>query len=153
MSELDRMSDQLQRAYDGEAWHGPNITDVLRDVTAKQAAARPIADVHTIWTLVLHLITWQKAVARRLQGEPFRPDEATNFPPTPTAPSEAEWKAVREALAASHATLQRQLMTLREANLDQAVADGFSSNYVHVHGVIQHNLYHLGQIVLLKKLL
>src|SRR5438128_1998971 len=67
--EVERILDQLYRAFEGDAWHGPPVKELLRDVGAKKAAARPVAGSHSIWELVLHMIAWQRAVVRRLAGE------------------------------------------------------------------------------------
>ena len=69
MREIGRIQDQLQRAFDGNAWHGPSLTALLGDVKPEQAAGKPIPGVHSIWELVLHIIAWERVVVRRLSGE------------------------------------------------------------------------------------
>lgn len=153
MTETERINNLLHRTYHGEAWHGPPIVKVLQDVTASQAATSPLTNAHSIWEIVLHLITWQDAVARHLQGEAYRPSPEANFPPLPSPSDEEAWQTTRQALEASALNLQRQLQSFADENLDTLGANGYVSNYVELHGMIHHNLYHLGQIVLLKKLL
>jgi uncharacterized damage-inducible protein DinB len=65
MSECARLADQIRRAFDGEAWHGDALVEVLANVSAKQAAARPIKNAHNIWEIVLHIGAWDGAVLRR----------------------------------------------------------------------------------------
>ena len=81
MSEAARIADQLRRAFDGEAWHGDSLFEILEGVTAAQAAARPVKNAHTIWELVLHIAAWDGAVLRRLGGTAVELSDAENFPP------------------------------------------------------------------------
>ena len=55
MTEAIRLADQIRRAFEGSAWHGDSLLELLADVTAKTAAARPIKDAHSIWELLLHI--------------------------------------------------------------------------------------------------
>ncbi len=84
MTEVARIADQLRRAFRGKAWHGPALRELLADVSAERAAARPIPNAHTIWEIVLHLAAWDDAVLRRLEGR--RTD----------VPDEGDWPPVRE---------------------------------------------------------
>ena len=59
MTETERIRDQLRRAFEGDAWHGPGVLELLENVTASQAAARPIAGAHSIWELVVHIQAWE----------------------------------------------------------------------------------------------
>ena len=66
MREVDRIADQLKRAYAGPAWHGPSLSELLKEVDAQRAAAHPLPGTHSIWELVLHIAAWDTAVSRRL---------------------------------------------------------------------------------------
>lgn len=149
MSEIDRISDQLKRAFEGEAWHGPSVREVLDDVDASRAAARPIKEAHSIWEIVLHVIAWEAVVRRRLEGDPAQISEAEDWPAV-TDRSETAWKSALARLEEGHQRLRRTISSMQEANLDSAPAGG-STAYVLAHGAIQHDLYHAGQIALLKK--
>ena len=83
MSEVSRVIDQLQRAYQGPAWHGPDLSQVLAGVSAETAAARPLPQAHTIWEIVAHVTVWVAVVTRRLKGEQI-----------PTLPPERDWPEV-----------------------------------------------------------
>jgi len=72
MTEIERISDQFRRAFDGNAWHGPSVMALLEGVTAAQAAARPIPSAHSIWQLVSHIAAWERACLRRLNGDPAK---------------------------------------------------------------------------------
>jgi uncharacterized damage-inducible protein DinB len=150
MREVDRIVDQFNRAYEGEAWHGPSLLELLQGVTAEQAAARPLNDAHSIWELVLHIGAWTRACRRRLQGDRAQLVEAEDWP-TVNDTSERAWTEAREAITQSLDELRSALSLLDDSRLDQPVIEGMSSVYVTLHGVIQHTLYHAGQIAVLKK--
>jgi len=149
MSEAHRISDQLKRAMHGEAWHGPSIQELLAGVTAEQAAARPVAGGHSIWELVLHITTWERTALRRLRGEATEPTDAENWPVA--AGGEAAWQEARAALERGNAALADAVRSLSDAELLAIVPGERYSVYVLLHGVVQHDLYHGGQIALLKK--
>ena len=149
-SEVERIQGELQRAFEGEAWHGPAVLELLRDVTAQQAAARPIAGAHSIWELVLHIAAWENAGRRRLEGDRAQLPDEEDFPPV-NDNSEAGWQQTIEALKNGHSKLYDAIAGLDESRLDAPVLDGMRSVYITLHGVIQHDLYHAGQIALLKK--
>ena len=152
MSEVNRILDQLQRAYEGPAWHGPALREVLAGVTYQTAAQRPIPDAHTIWEIVLHLSVWMSVPARRIAGE-----EVSNPPPDqdwPAAPppSEEAWRQALDQLAQAQRDLEAKIRTLTDDRLREKVGGPVPySIYTLLHGVVQHNLYHAGQIALLKK--
>jgi uncharacterized damage-inducible protein DinB len=149
-SEPALISEQLRRAFGGGAWHGPALLELLQDVDAATAAAKPIPDVHSIWELVLHVAVWDNVACRRLSGEKFQPEGLANFPRVPK-PTEAAWrKAVAHAKRA-HDVLVKTVAALPESRLRERVP-GKKYDFHHMlHGVVQHELYHAGQIAILKK--
>jgi uncharacterized damage-inducible protein DinB len=153
MTETHRINSQLKRAQEGQAWHGPSLRELLAGVTAEQAAARPIPNAHSIWELVNHIIVWEQIARRRLEGEGEMPiPDEMNFPPVTDA-SEAAWQATLQSLEASHRSLRDGIKKIDDAYLEETAPGTLYSNYVLLHGVIQHDLYHAGQIALLKKAL
>jgi uncharacterized damage-inducible protein DinB len=96
-SEIARIQDQLQRAYAGEAWHGPDLCKLLADVTPEKAAAKPIAGAHSIWVLVLHIMAWQRFATGKLRGETLRKPPVEEDFPTIVDQGEAAWRQTREA--------------------------------------------------------
>jgi uncharacterized damage-inducible protein DinB len=148
--EVERIQNQLERAFTGEAWHGPSLLELLADVDATKAAAHPIAAAHSIWELVLHIATWDKAVASRLGGNSGKVSAEENFPAINDT-SEAAWQQAIETLKRNHRELIEAMSSVEESRLDAPVVEGMSSVYVHMHGAVQHDLYHAGQIALLKK--
>jgi uncharacterized damage-inducible protein DinB len=150
MTEIQRIVDQLNRAFEGEAWHGPAVREILEGITAPQAAARLFKGTHTLWELVLHIAAWERACRRRLGGERAELAEAENWPEV-TSTNEQAWEQAKEALKQAHEELGQAVSQLDETRLDQPIIEGMGSVYVTLHGVIQHTLYHAGQIAILKK--
>jgi uncharacterized damage-inducible protein DinB len=153
MTETHRINSQLKRAQEGQAWHGPSLRELLAGVTSEQAAARPIPNAHSIWELINHIIAWEQIARRRLEGEgEMEILDEVNFPPVTDA-SEAAWQATLQALQESHRGLREGVKKIDDAKLEETVPGTRYSNYVLLHGVIQHDLYHAGQIALWKKAL
>jgi len=157
MAEIERILDQFRRAYDGDAWYGPSIKDVLAGISADQAVARPIPSAHTIWEIVLHMIAWENAVRVRLQeGRVGVPDEGDW--PSIEDTSEQAWPGALDAFARCHAALESAISEITDGRLDQWLGaernretGGGVSIYVTLHGIIQHDIYRAAQIALLKK--
>lgn len=150
MKETERIRDQLQRAFAGEAWHGPAVFEVLENVTASQAAARPIAGAHSIWELVLHIKAWTDACRRRLGGDRAELADEENFPAINDTSDEA-WENTLASLRESHQRLSEAIAAVDETRLDEPILEGMPSVYITLHGAVQHCLYHTGQIAVLKK--
>ena len=151
MSEIKRIKSLLRRAFEGEAWHGPSVMELLKDVTARQAAAHPVDGAHSIWELALHIATWERFVKRRIaEAAALDPTDDENFP-TVQDSSEEAWRKALEDIKLAHAELLETVAGLDEARLSEIVPGKPYSVYFMLHGVIQHDLYHAGQIALLKK--
>jgi uncharacterized damage-inducible protein DinB len=154
MTEIERILDQLKRAYEGNAWHGPSVREGLAGVTAAQAHARPLANAHSIWELIQHIAVWESAGRRRLEGvcAAIEISSTEDWPP-PDDTSEAAWEQAKAALDRGHEALREAIARTPDARLDEPILEGMSTVYVTLHGVIQHDLYHAGQIAMLKKAL
>ncbi len=150
MSEVSRILDQLRRAWDGDAWHGTPLAKIVADVDAKTAHVRPIPTAHTILEIVMHLAFWKDAARRRLAGETVLPTEEQQWPVAVGSPEEA-WRQARTLLETWHRDLDAAVAKLSDAELDRPVSGNNYNVYVLLHGVIQHDLYHAGQIALLQK--
>jgi len=145
----------LDQAYDRKSWHGPVLRGSLRGVTATEAAWRPGPKRHNVWEIALHAAYWKYTVLRRLR----RPEEirfpyaGSDFFLRPEgAPSEAAWRADLKVLADIHRDLRASVAALSDARLD-SVPDGSKTPFVDlVLGVAYHDIYHAGQIQLLKRL-
>jgi uncharacterized damage-inducible protein DinB len=153
-SEATRIADQLQRAFDGEAWHGDSLFEILAGVTAARAAAHPIKGAHSIWELVLHIAAWDDAVLRRFAGIAVELSDVENFPAV-TDTSEAAWLAALARARRAHHDLIAAVNELPDSRLYEMVPGKEGPHYTFyymLHGVVQHELYHAGQIALLKKM-
>jgi len=150
MTEIERIEDQLKRAFEGEAWHGPSVQELLADVTAPMAAARPLSQAHSIWEIVLHIAAWDTVVRRRLEGEKADEPDEGDWPPV-TDTGEAAWQDTLERLKRNHTALRLTISRLDEARFDEPLIGSKWPAYVTIHGSIQHYLYHAGQIAILKK--
>ena len=151
MSEIKRISSQLRRAFRGKAWHGPSVMEILENVTAEQAAAHPIPGAHSIWELVLHIRTWERVALRRIEEQaPFEVSDEEDWPAVKET-TEHAWKNALNSLTLNHDALSEIISRLDESRLSDIVPGTEYSVYFLLHGVIQHDLYHAGQIALLKK--
>jgi hypothetical protein len=139
------LNDLLDEAFDKTSWHGPNLRGSLRGVTAEVAAWRPGADRHNIWELTLHTAYWKYVARRRLSGEKRGSFvlPGSNFFVRPIEATEAAWKADIEILIAEHRKLRAMVAKLVSPTRAQAHT---------IRGVAAHDLYHAGQIRLLRRL-
>ena len=145
-----RIADQLRRAFYGSAWHGPAVLELVKDVDAKAAAARPIADAHSIWELLLHIEAWDRAGLIRLSGKKCQMKGAKNFPPV-TTPGDAKWRDAIARVRKTHDELVETVGGLTDSRLLDQVPGKKYDFYHMLHGIAQHELYHAGQIAILKK--
>jgi len=151
-NECSRMADQLRRAFEGNAWHGPAVRELLAKVSATEAAARPIASAHSIWELMLHIEAWENVAIAAISGiampNPMLPEQ--DFPRI-TDQSEAAFKAAKERLFEVNQKLAGAIEKFDAKRLEDTVP-GRAYDFYHLfHGMTQHALYHAGQIALLKK--
>ncbi|MEJ7711993.1 MAG: DinB family protein [Pyrinomonadaceae bacterium] len=157
MSEVARIIDQLERAYRADAWCGSSLLEALASVNAAQASAHPLPKAHSIWEVVTHVSGWKKVVQKRLEGEPMRLPSEGDWPEVSDT-SEAAW---RDALAILEDRHRELVAVVRESDDSRSEDILFSeatresgggvSCYITLHGAAQHDLYHAGQISLLKK--
>jgi uncharacterized damage-inducible protein DinB len=148
--EIARLVDQFERVYAGDAWHGDPLRTVLADVEASLAATHPVPGVHSIWELADHIAWWLDAATRRLGGEVVEALHDEDWPPTPK-PSGAAWAAALADLQAAHDRLLAAIRRLGEEDLEGPVPGKDYTKYILLHGLLQHTLYHMGQIGLLKR--
>lgn len=152
-TELQRLEEQLERALEGKAWHGPSVLEVLEGVTAHQAAAHPIAGAHSIWELVMHLCSDYGLVLRRLGGDGRQLTESEGWPIVPE-PTAGNWSESVRKLKQLNAELRRVIHSFPPDRLDEPLApDVPYTAYTQFIGITQHGLYHAGQMALLKKAL
>ncbi len=145
----------LDEAFERRSWHGPNLRGALRGLHAAQAAWRPSAGRHCAWEIAVHAAYWKYAAWRRLTGEKrgsFARAGSNWF--TSTAPaSEARWKRDQALLATCHERLREVVVGLSDEDLSRRSPGGRETIGRLVRGVAAHDLYHAGQIQLLKRLM
>lgn len=157
MNEISRIVDQLEREDAGDPWHGSSLSVILQGVTWQQAASKPLPDAHSIWELVLHMTGWKNEVRRRLSGAPAGEPESGDWPEV-GEPSQARWVEALENQNLAHRLLVSAIKEFPEADLytpskdtrDPALGIGVTY-YELLHGIVQHDVYHSGQIAILKR--
>jgi uncharacterized damage-inducible protein DinB len=152
-AEVNRLEEQLRRTLEGEAWHGPSVLESLAGLSAAQAASHPIAGAHSIWELVLHLRSDYDLVLRRLAGDGRQLTAAEDWPACP-ASTEENWQQTVQELKLLNKKLRLAVRDFPDERLDDPlVPEAPYTAYTQFIGVTQHNLYHAGQIALLKRAL
>ena len=135
----------FNEAYNKTSWHGPNLRGALRGVTLQQATWRPESGQHNIWEFALHCVYWKYIVRRRITGEKRGSFalKGSNFFARPVELTLAAWNTDLAILQASHAALRETIAHLRTPSTPQ---------FRLIRGAAAHDLYHAGQIRLLKRL-
>ncbi len=152
--DLAILLDSLDRAYDTRSWHGPGLRGLIRGLTPRQALWRPAAGRHSIWELVLHTAYWKYAVTRRLTGASVGsfPRKPSNWPGAPAKPDASRWKEDVALLEDEHRRLRSIVAALHRRRLSQRIGRTWTVAQT-IEGVAAHDLYHAGQIGLIKRML
>src|SRR5215469_7263298 len=145
MSQIDMVIDELKRSFDGEAWHGPALMEILDGIDARTAAARPLPTAHSIWELVLHLAAWEDVVRRRIHGENCTLTDEQNFGHVERV-NDSAWQQAVGNLRDKHARLLETVSKLPDSRLNDRVPGKDYNLLFMLLGVVQHAAYHGGQI-------
>ena len=150
-SESARIANQLRQAFAGDPWHGSPLRDLLAGVTAEQALAHPLPLAHSIWELVLHIDLWVDVAFEATQGVPMPKHFGTekNWPAAADA-SAAGWAGATDHLLQYGERLAQAIEAFADTRLQDTVPGRQYDFYYLFHGIVQHSLYHGGQIALLK---
>lgn len=145
MTEIERIANSIKQTYDGDAWHGPSLKEVLSKISQEQCAAR-IGNSHSIIELVLHMVAWRNFTIKKLNGdENYDVSEAENFPKS------ADWQKALALLDQSQNDLLAALANFNDAKLSDVVPmRNYSFNKL-LHGIVEHDIYHQGQITMIIK--
>ena len=145
--------DALEEAYDRKSWHGTNLRGSLRRVTAEEAVRRPAPGRHNIWEIALHCAYWKYAVWRQLTGAPRAsfPLKGSNFWTRETA-DEASWRNELQLLEQMHRRLLEAAGQVKAAEWSAKPARSKHTREFLARGAAAHDLYHAGQIQLIKRL-
>lgn len=150
MNESGRLANELSKALNGDAWHGPSWREALEGIGREAAIHRPIPDAHTIGDVLLHATTWNDVVRRRLQGELPQVSGAEDWPQTSFA-DEAGWSAAVARFQETGKALVATVAQFPAEKLHDKRPKTERTWYELISGQLQHLLYHAGQIALLKK--
>lgn len=159
MRETERLAAEIDAAVDGDPWYGSSLTAVLDGVDARTAATRPPGGGHCIWEIVLHVTSWARYVAYRLEGgAPSEPVDGDW--PAIRSYDGAEWELAVAGMRSAHADLATVLSGLATDELDAVTAETPMDSqgspvtlYRISSGIAQHDAYHVGQIAVLKRVL
>jgi uncharacterized damage-inducible protein DinB len=152
MNSIDLLVAQIDQAYDRRSWHGTNLRGSIRGVSARQAVWRPHPDRHNIEEIVIHAAYWKYAVQRRLTGEKrglFGFRGSNWFPREDCDPQ--QWQADVRQLHDAHRRLRKTVASMAHLDLRRRLSTSWTVADL-VSGIIAHDLYHAGQIQLLKRL-
>lgn len=144
----------IDQAYDRRSWHGTNLRGSIRGLSARQAARRPRPDRHNIWEVVVHAAYWKYAVTRRLTGQRRGsfPLKGSNWFARGQPADDTQWRADVMLLERMHRDLRAAVAELSDADLPRRPNGSKITNEFIITGIAAHDLYHAGQIQLLKKL-
>lgn len=144
----------LDEAYEKRAWHGPNLKGSLRGLGAQEASWRPGPDRHNIWEIAVHAAYWKYAIRRRLTGEKRGafPLEGSNWFARPDVPTDKAWRADVAMLEDQHRSLRATVAKLSPTTLGVKPHGSKHPTDTLVSGGAAHDVYHAGQIQLLKRL-
>ncbi|HKE86607.1 MAG TPA: DinB family protein [Vicinamibacterales bacterium] len=153
--EIGQLLFLIDTAYDHVSWHGTNLRGSLRGVTPKQAAWRPGPRRHNIWEIVVHAAYWKYVAWRRLTGAERGSfaEVGSNWFSRPEQMSLDAWKADVEMLAETHRALRDIVAAIEARDLDRTMAKASrTTRRALITGIAAHDIYHAGQIQLLKRL-
>jgi hypothetical protein len=150
---LSLLLDIIDQGFDRQSWHGPNLRGSVRGVTYHQALWRPQPERHSIWEHVLHAAYWKYTVRRRILGEKRGsfPIKGSNW----IAPQEitaASWHRDVKLLVETHQTMRASIANLAPADLRKRIPGAKITYFFLISGIAAHDVYHAGQIQLLKRL-
>lgn len=149
--ETKRLKQELVHLYDGDPWIDVQLKQTLSNISAEKASGRIAKGRNTIWEIVNHLIEWRRMLLKRLKGNVI-PAPEDNFIRKISDTSEEAWKRTMEDLEETQQEWVKFLDRLSDDDLEKVYTGNEESYYYHIQGLIQHDAYHLGQIVLLSKL-
>ncbi|MEW6736177.1 MAG: DinB family protein [Acidobacteriota bacterium] len=150
MSEIEKIVEDMQRIYDGDARYGLSLREALQDVTLTQAVAKPISSAHSIWEIVLHIAAWQNVFADRLMGRAMEEPAEGDFPPI-VDPGELAWVETLVMLNRAQEGFLKVVSQLPDSRLNETVIGRDYSVRFMLDNAIRHCIYHTGQIALLRK--
>jgi len=150
-NETLRIADQLRQVFSGNPWYGFPLTELLAGITAEEAAVRPLPSLHSIWELVLHMNLWARVALEASQGVSMPKLYGTEKDwLTVDAASAPAWQAAKEQIAETINHLAQAIARFDDTRLPETVP-GREYDFEYLfRGIIQHSVYHFGQIAMVK---
>ncbi len=152
MTEPQRIAKLTESVFRDGGWIEVSLRDLFHSLTAAEAVAHPIPGAHSAWEIALHLAAWHDAVRRRIGGEAVELSDTEDWP-SPAAATEANWQGALKGLEKTYADMVQAIRGMIAEQLDEIVPGRPFSFYVMLQGVMQHDLYHGGQVMILRKAL
>ena len=157
MSVRANLSQRLLTVWNGEPWHGSSSSTIMKGITADEAKAHPLPGAQSIWETLLHMTAWTEEATSRMNGGESKPPARGDWPQV-NGSTQEEWLAAQGDLLAARKALLQSIEGSHEESLylqvpkkgDTAHATGATRAHT-VNGLADHDVYHLGQIALLKK--
>jgi uncharacterized damage-inducible protein DinB len=151
MTTQQQLIDNLNYAFEKDNWAANAVLENLRDVSASEAAARPLDNAHSIWEIVLHMAVWKRVPRLRLEGSTHQPDDKEDWAEVTDTSPEA-WERAKAALMDEHRKLVEAVKAADDAKLEEQVPEGGGLTHSRrIWGAIMHDNYHNGQIGILRK--
>jgi uncharacterized damage-inducible protein DinB len=150
MKETARILKLYDDLFDGHPWIDVMILPTLNALNATQAAARIYDDWNTIWEITNHMISWRENVLQRVKGHVLK-TPATNYIEPVADMSEAAWAETIQRFKNTQDAWASFLSNWKETEFEKKYPPNGLTYYEHVHGILQHDAYHLGQIVIMSK--
>jgi uncharacterized damage-inducible protein DinB len=149
---VTRIINLLNAGFHGGAWHGPSLLEAVKSITPKEASFKT-PTVHTAAELIYHITSWRIFCLKKIQGDEdyLIDDDKKNFGSAPKV-DQFELETLLMELSLSHDELVKELQSKDDDFLNEIVPGTEYDNYTLIHGIIQHDIYHTGQIILLKKM-
>jgi uncharacterized damage-inducible protein DinB len=151
MKETQRIIQLFEKGYNGSPWIDVNLVDVLQEITPSQAIRKLYPDANSIWEITNHIISWRENVLERMQGVEVDTPGHNYF--VPITKGASDWPTTLKKLEASQKEWIAFLKKMEESALDTLYKPNKMNYYEHIQGILQHDVYHLGQIVMLTKLM
>jgi uncharacterized damage-inducible protein DinB len=152
--EVQQLLQIIDESYNQRAWHGTNLRGSIRGLTVELASWRPSHARHNIWEVVVHCAYWKYIVRRRILEEKRSsfPLKGSNWFKRPAEKTEKAWRADIHLLEETHQSLRNAIAGLKSSDLKKKPFGGKWTNLQTISGIVSHDLYHAGQIQLLKRL-
>ncbi len=152
MQEAQRIIRLFEAGYNGSPWIDVNLVDTLQNISAAQALKKITPSSNSIWEITNHIINWRKNVLQRVQGKEIKTPSHNYFVVVKNGTKD-EWQKTLEELTLTQTDWITFLKKVKEVDFDRVYAPNQMNYYEHIQGILQHDAYHLGQIVMLTKLL